>query len=170
MGLGFILGQMVSSEKFQRPKTWVLIGSCLIGLWLILRIWGKFGDLTPYQPGQPWYLFLIMGKTPPALTFLCFNLGISAILMAIFYRFNHLLKKAPFSWIVACGQVSLFYFAAHLVGYGLLGRLIRWFDLPGPNIIKAVLAWLIGLAILIPITLAYRNFRKKYPESILKYL
>lgn len=122
------------------------------------------------QPGQPWYYFLVMGKTPPSLTFLCFNLGIASFLLAGLFQFNMLLKKKPYTWIVICGQVSLFYFAAHIVGYGLMGRVVRWIDLPVPDIVLATFTWLLGLVILMPITIAYRSIRSRHPGSLLRYL
>lgn len=170
MGLGYVLGQRASSERFQQPKTWAIVGGTLWAGWVLLRIWGTFGDLTPLQPGQAWYYFLIMSKTPPSLTFLCFNLGIASFLLAGLFQFNHRLKKWYIYWIVVCGQVSLFYFAAHIIGYGLLGRLVRLLELPVPGVVLAVLTWLLGLAILVPITLAYRKVRSSHPESVLRFL
>ena len=93
MGLGFVVGQKAASERFQRPKTWVFVGLILWVFWLILRVWGSFGDLTPMQSGQPWYYFLMMSKTPPSLTFLCFNLGIAAFILAFLFQFNNCLRR-----------------------------------------------------------------------------
>jgi uncharacterized membrane protein len=170
MGLGFVVGQKATSEWFQRPRTWVFVGFALWLLCFILRVWGKFGDLTPMQPGQSWYYFLIMGKTPPSFSFLSFNLGIASFILAGLFLFNSLLRKKPLSWIVICGQVSLFYFAAHIVGYGLLGRLVRWFELPVPDVVLAILTWFLGLVILVPITIAYRSVRSRHPGSVLRFL
>jgi uncharacterized membrane protein len=170
MGLGFVVGQKASSEWFQRSNTWLFVGIILLVIWFVFRLWGFFGDLTPRQPGQPWYYFLMMSKTPPSLTFLCFNLGIASILLAGLFQFNRFLKKKPYSWIVICGQVSLFYFVAHIVGYGLLGRVVRWIELPVPDIILAIFTWLLGLAILVPITIGYKSLRSRHPGSILRFL
>jgi hypothetical protein len=40
----------------------------------------------------------------------------------------------------------------------------------GPGAVRAVLVWLIGLAILIPLCTWYRSYRRARPDSLLRYL
>jgi len=170
MGFGFLLGQRISSPRFRSASNWFLIGLGLMGLWLVLRLMGGFGDLTHYLADQPWYLFLIMSKTPPSLTYLAFNLGISAFAIGILVKAGPLLERKPFSWVVATGQVSLFFFVLHIVIYGILGRVFRLFALPLPGVAIAIFVWGLGLVLMLPITVKYRDLRKRYPQSLLKYL
>jgi uncharacterized membrane protein len=154
----------------RRPWSWVAISAGLLGLWMALRLAGGFGDLAPYTADQPWYYFLIMGKTPPTLTYLAFNLGLSALLMAFFYAWGEWLERPTLRWLVVCGQVSLFFFVMHLVIYGLLGRVVLALDPPIPALVRAYATWLIGLGVLVPLAHAYRGLRKRNPQSILRYL
>lgn len=170
MGLGLLLGRKINTRRFQSAAYWFGIGFILLTVCLLMRINGGFGDLTPYQSDQPWYFFVIMSKTPPSFTYLLFNLGISALIMGWLVFFGDWLSRKPMVWIVMAGQVALFFFVLHIVVYGILGRIVRLMDMPLPGVVMAVLVWGLGMIALLPLTIIYRNFRKRHPESILKYL
>ena len=172
MGLGFVLGRNIKSPIFHRPGTWVAIGTALLGGWFALRLIGDFGDLTPYAAytNAQWYHWFIMSKTPPSLSYQMFNLGLAALLLGVLSAREQLLQRPPAQWLVTAGQVALFFFVAHIVVYGVLGRVVMTLDLPIPSMVKTYVVWLIGLAILIPIAQSYRSLRKQYPNSLLRYL
>jgi len=169
MWLGYALGTKLSSPFLRRPRGWIAVGGVLLGLWLVLRVLGGYGDPMPYVAGQPWYYFFVMSKAPPSLTYLAFNLGLSMFVFAFLFTLDRL-ASIPFTWLVGFGQASLFFFVIHPAIYRVLSQLILALHLPGPRIAHAYLAWLVGLAFLIPLTLAYRTLRRRYPRSILRYL
>ena len=169
MWLGYALGTRLPSPFFRRPRGWVAVGGALLGLWLVLRVIGGYGDLMPYVAGQPRYYFFVMSKLPPSLTYLTFNLGLSMFVLAFLFTFDRL-ESIPFTWLVGFGQVSLFFFVIHPAIYRVLSQVILALHLPGPRIAHAYLTWLVGLAFLIPLTRAYRTLRRRYPRSILRYL
>jgi hypothetical protein len=148
----------------------VTIGITLLCTWFVLRLIGGFGDLVPFTTNDQWHYFVIMSKTPPSLTYLAFNLGWSALLMAVLYAQSDWLERVPLTWLIKCGQVSLFFFAAHIVVYGLLGRGISMLNLPGPAIVRTYIVWVCGWAILVPLAMAYQSLRRRYPRSPLRYL
>jgi uncharacterized membrane protein len=172
MGLGFVFGQNISAPLLSRWQSWVAIGGGLLGGWLVLRVIGGFGDLTPFVAYDDvrWYHFLIMSKTPPSLSYLTFNLGLASLMLAAFYAWGNLLERFPGQWLVIIGQVSLFFFVAHIVVYGILGRTMSVLGLPLPGMVRAYLAWMIGLLILLPLAQKYRSLRRRHPQSLLRYL
>jgi hypothetical protein len=172
MGLGLVLGRRISSPKLRRAETWIIIGGMLLCGWLVLRLIGGFGDLTPYSAytDAQWYHWLIMNKTPPSLTYLLFNLGLAALILAVFYVWNHGLESPAGQWLVSIGQVSLFFFVAHIVVYGILGRTVMALDLPIPSMIRTFVVWPVGVMMLVPLAQGYRSLRQRYPNSLLRYL
>jgi len=170
MGLGYLLGGQVRIGRLRQPLHWLAMGMGLLGLWLVLRLVGGFGDLTPFAPGQPWYYFLIMSKTPPSLSYLSFNLGISALLLAALLALQDWLEKPALRWLAVCGQVALFFFVLHLVAYGLIGKLITALALPLPGMVRAVGLWAVGLSFLVPLAIGYRRLKVRKPQSVLRYL
>lgn len=170
MGLGLLLGRKINTVVFQKATSWFGIGFAILLSWFLLREAGGFGDLTPYNSDQPWYFFIIMSKTPPSFTYLLFNLGISAFVMGLLVLSGSMLSRKPLLWIVMMGQVALFFFVLHIVVYGIIGRIVRLMEIPLPGVVLAILVWALGIVALLPITIMYRNIRKRHPQSILKYL
>lgn len=170
MWSGYALGALQGSVALRRPRTWLLVGGGLLGLWLILRVGGGFGDLgrfgaVGWSPGH----MLVMSKAPPSLSYFAFNLGWAALLLAAFYRWPGLLERTPLSQLIVVGQVSLFFYVAHLGVYNLVAQLLGLAPTPGPRIVWGYLAWAVGLAALLPLSAGYRRLRKRYPR-VLSYL
>jgi uncharacterized membrane protein len=170
MWLGYALGHFQGRPAMRRPRTWVIVGCALMGLWLGLRLLGGFGDLGPYGAvgGTPPH-FLVMSKAPPSLSYFAFNLGVAALILAAFYAWPHLINGGLLQRLVLVGQVSLFFYVAHIVVYNLVARALELVSLPGPRIIWGYAAWLIGLAVLLPLAAWYRGLRKRHPR-VLRYL
>jgi uncharacterized membrane protein len=165
---GFVLGSLIHQEPWRSPNTWLKLSGGLLVAALVLRAIGGFGDLVPYQSEQAWHYFIILSKTPPALDFFLFNLGLSAGLMSVLCLISPWLDRKPLHWIVVCGQVSLFFFVLHIVVYGLLGRALMALDLPLLSMVRAYGLWIIGLGLIIPLCIWYRQARKSHP--LLRYL
>lgn len=170
IALGCAFGTVVRRAWFRSPRNWVVVGAMLFALFAVLRVWGGFGDLWRYDASLPAYYWIVMNKTPPSLTFLLFNLSIAAWVYALFLSRQAWLQRLPFTWLVTMGQVALFAFVVHLVIYGMLGRMAGLLPAAGPGAVRAVLVWLIGLAILIPLCTWYRSYRRARPDSLLRYL
>jgi uncharacterized membrane protein len=168
--LGFVLGQYVHLPTFRRPRIWLVMGAGLLVIWFIVRATNVLNEPTPFVADQEWLWFFIMSKTPPSLTFLTFNLGLSALMLAALYLVNDWLQRPPGRWLIICGQASLFFFVAHIVVYGPMTSLAMALHLPGPPIIYTFIIWFIGLAILIPLAYYYRQVRRRNPRSFLRYL
>jgi len=168
--LGYALGHLQSRPAMQRPRTWIMAGIGLLSLWLGLRLAGGFGDLGPFGAvGSSPVHILVMSKAPPSLTYFAFNLGLAALMLAGLYAWPRLTSEGPLRWMVLVGQVSLFFYVMHLVVYNLLAQVLGLVSLPGPRIVWGYAAWLIGLAILVPLGRWYREIRKRYPR-VLGYL
>ncbi len=168
--LGYALGHLQHRPAMRRPRTWVMAGIGLLGLWLGLRLAGGFGDLGPFGAvGSSPAHILVMSKAPPSLTYFAFNLGLAALILAGLYAWPRLTSEGPLRWMVLVGQVSLFFYVMHLIVYNLLAQVLGLVSLPGPRIVWGYAAWLIGLAILVPLGRWYREIRKRYPR-VLGYL
>ncbi len=171
MWLGFWLGRRQGLPQLQRPLTWVAIAGGLLGLWLLLRLLGGYGDLGHFgQVGSSWVHFLVMSKAPPSLSYLAFNLGIAALILAAFHARVAWLERFPGQWLVMVGQVSLFFYVAHIIVYNLVAQVLLQMPLPGPRIIWGYVAWLLGMGVLLLLGYHYRKLRKRHPQSFLRYL
>jgi len=167
---GFVVGHAVRSPVMRRARAWISLAAALFGVWFVLRLMGGFGDTAPYATGDAWYTFFIMSKAPASLTFLAFNLGLSALLMSVLVAHTARLESGAGRWLAVFGQVSLFFFVFHLGVYHVLGQLALDLSLPIPPIARIYLVWAIGLVIVAPVVYTYRRLRRQHPNSILRYL
>ena len=166
MGLGCACGLWTGTKSKRITKFFLTYGLLLILGWLMLRLGGGYGNLTPYQGGD-WRDFMLMSKYPPSLVFLMWNLGCMAIAMA---GHNYLKTKLHFTrfWrvIVLFGQTPLFFYLVHLHVY----RMLSLTPLLTGSLARGYLAWLIGLAVMIPLCAGYRSLKRKHPNSVLQYV
>ncbi|MFV9505136.1 MAG: acyltransferase family protein [Oscillochloridaceae bacterium umkhey_bin13] len=170
MWLGYALGQQQAKPTMRQPRTWLMVGLGLLGLWLGLRLVGGFGDLGPFgQVGSSPAHFLVMSKAPPSLSYFAFNLGLAALVLAGLYAWPQFNQTRPMRGLVLIGQVSLFVYVTHLIVYNPVAQLFSLISLPGPRIVWGYTAWLVGLAVLVPLAGWYRGMRKRYPK-VLSYL
>ena len=171
MWLGFVLGRNLGQPVLRQPRTWIVIGGGLLLIWLALRLIGGYGDLGSYRAGDSLPHFLVMSKAPPSLSYLAFKLGIAALIFAALIAFPTLVDAGLLRLLTLIGQTSLFFYVMHIVIYHVLARCFFLFDPPElPGIVYGYAVWALGMAALIPLCERYRALRKRYPESVLRYL
>lgn len=171
MWLGFVLGRNLSQPMLRQPRTWMGIGAGLLALWLALRLIGGYGDLGAYRAGDPLPQFLMMSKAPPSLSYLTFKLGIAALIYAALLAFPAMVETGPLRVLTLIGQTSLFFYVMHIVVYHLLAQAFFAIDAPAlPGIVYGYALWALGMLALVPLCGRYRALRKRYPESVLRYL
>jgi uncharacterized membrane protein len=166
MGLGCACGLWVGAKAERITRFFLALGLSLLVGWLAVRLARGYGNLTPYQGGD-WRDFMLMSKYPPSLAFLMWNLGGMAIAIA---AYNYLERKLPFKrfWgvITLFGETPLFFYVVHLLLYKSLGLV----PLLRGSLASAYLAWLIGLAVMIPLCAGYRSLKRRYPRTVLQYV
>jgi len=166
MGLGSACGFWIGLEKKKITKFFLSLGFLLLLGWLVLRLIGDYGNLTPYQGGD-WRDFMLMSKYPPSLVFLMWNLGGMAIVIAAHnYLETKLYSKRFWNIIVLFGQTPLFFYLVHLYVY----RTLSMIPLLTNSLARGYLAWLIGLGVMVPLCTGYRSLKRKHPDSILQYV
>jgi uncharacterized membrane protein len=166
MGLGCGLGFLVAAKPERTARLFLFLGALLLALWLSMRLLGGYGNLTPYQGGD-WRDFLLMSKYPPSLTFLSWTLGGMALAIAAHHRFADRLRPT-WLWgqVTLFGQTPLFFYVVHLMVYKALGLL----PFLRGSLAAGYLAWLVGLAVMVPLCYGYRALKRRHPQSMLQYV
>jgi uncharacterized membrane protein len=166
MGLGCACGYWIGSAPRRTTKFFLSMGVLLLSLWVLVRIVGGYGNLTPYQGGD-WRDFLLMSKYPPSLTFLMWNLGGMALAIAGHNYFEKTLRSNRLWGVVTLfGGTALFFYVVHL----LLCKLLSLIPPLHGSLTAGYLAWLVGLGIMIPLCVGYRALKRRYPQSVLQYV
>ncbi|MHA1940950.1 MAG: DUF1624 domain-containing protein [Candidatus Hodarchaeales archaeon] len=184
MGLGIVLGRWIlkqqdfpnSSEKIS--KTLFKIGSSSLLTFFIVRtiqgfpttyfpIWQETGVLIKNAFTFQTYFF--MSKYPPSIVFLLWTLGGMCLALAAgFYLQENKLYQKFSDPIRVFGMTALYFYCVHLMLYSVIPKLLNLSK--GFSIQITLIVWVIGLLILYPSCLEFLKLKKKYPNSVLKYI
>ncbi len=154
-GLGILLGRWAGSvPEDLSGKALVAAGILLTGF-VILRVFGGFGNFHPPQAG--WIGFLNVTKYPPSLTYFLLTLGVNALLLSLFTRWG----GQGLAWLTVFGRSPFFFYVLHLYLYGLMG----WIVPAGVSQAQMLFFWLAGLALLYPLCRWYGRFKTAKPVT-----
>ncbi len=166
MGLGCACGSWVATRPERTTRFFLSLGGLLLTGWLVLRLAGGYGNLTPYQGGD-WRDFMLMSKYPPSLAFLTWTLsGMGIAIAAHNYLESRLGFKRFWGVITLFGQTPLFFYIVHLLVYKSLALVL---PLRG-SLASGYLAWVIGLGVMVLLCAGFRSLKRRYPRSVLQYV
>ncbi|MFX1421984.1 MAG: heparan-alpha-glucosaminide N-acetyltransferase domain-containing protein [Promethearchaeota archaeon] len=186
MGLGVVFGRwLVQIQKKQLPdsnkyiaKRLLQIGLLSISGFFILRfvqgkptsyfpIWLRDGVLI--KNAFSIQNFFFMSKYPPDTVFLLWTLGgmCLALALAFYYQDRQDFQKLV-NPIIVFGTAALFFYCAHLIVYGIVPFTLGFEKSFSLQI--TILVWILGLLILYPVCIEFRNLKKRYPDSFLRYI
>lgn len=115
MLIGYVFGSLYkpSFGAERRKKILLVAGSCLIALFILLRLPNGYGDPAPWSTQRNWahtlLSFLNASKYPPSLLYLCMTLGPAIIVLALTEKVQTALTKI----FKVYGNVPFFYYVLH---------------------------------------------------------
>jgi uncharacterized membrane protein len=172
MAIGFAMAPDFK-PTVRKPRFFIILGSVLISLFILLRWTSFYGDPQPWRPASSWLVgllsFINCEKYPPSLQFLLMTLGPTFLLYP-------LIKLIPV-WLAnvlqVFGRVPLFVYVIHLPllhSAALLQAMVMgpshdWLvggfplfakpDHYGLQLLEIYFAFFVALLILYPICQAY---------------
>ena len=166
LGLGCACGLWIGDNPEKITKFFLYLGIILLVAWLLLRLGGGYGNLTPYQGGD-WRDFMLMSKYPPSLVFLFWNLGGMAIAIAVYNSLRKNMRFKQLSGVVTLfGQTPLFFYVVHLMLY----KMLSWIPFMRGSLAIGYITWLIGLVLMALLCYGFRCLKKDNPQSVLQYV
>ena len=187
MAVGYAFGGWLLLSPPERRRRLVLAGAAGVGLFVLLRATGLYGDPRPWAPQSPGnnslYSFLSCAKYPPSLCYLLMTLG-PALLLVAWWDIRHPAWTAP---LVTFGRVPMFFYLLHLPllhGLSLAVSLVTWgraewlFGFPGATapagvgtgLVGVYLAWLAALALLHLACRWFEVLKRRRKDAWLAYL
>jgi uncharacterized membrane protein len=116
MMLGYCFGKLYGNtiDPLWRRKVLLLLGSCLVVLFIILRLSKGYGDPVPMsqQPRGSFFTFLSflnVNKYPPSLAFLSMTIGPAMIVLALLENVQNKIT----GFFRTYGRVPMFYYILH---------------------------------------------------------
>jgi uncharacterized membrane protein len=159
-GLGLLFGELLKRNSPLAGRIADRTGLAFLVLFIIIRAMGGFGNLNEVPEG--WMGFLNVTKYPPSLAFLTVTLGMNLLLIGMWRRAEPYLRSR-YQPLPVFGRAALFFYLVHLWVYCLLGLFFR----TGSGLATMVGLWLLGLAILYPISRRYNVFKGGKPAASL---
>ena len=168
--LGVWVGRRMGRGALPGARDALAAAAVLFAVWLLSR-WSTFGTFSPYSIHDGWRGWLIMSKGPPGLDYLSFNLGLGMLAAALMLALEPLLKTSALGVFITLGRASLFLYFAHLLVYRAIGWGFERLPLGGvAPTMRYVLAFMIGMALLVPMARWYRRQKERRSDSVLQYL
>jgi uncharacterized membrane protein len=115
MALGFCFGRVMVQPEALRRRLCFRIGLGALGLFVLLRLSGLYGEPTAWVHdqglGRALLSFLDCSKYPPSLCYLLMTLGPAIAVLPLLERG----RGAALDFLAVLGRVPLFYYLAHIV-------------------------------------------------------
>jgi uncharacterized membrane protein len=187
---GYGFGEVIRLEPARRRAVMLVTGLGLIAAFVVLRIWGVYGEPNPWTTQRTPLLtalaFLNCTKYPPSLLFLLMTLGPALVALAWFDRVG---ASGPVRQaLVTLGRVPLFFFLlqwyvihplAILTGM-VRGLPVAWlfsesFPAGQPSgwplgLPWIYAAWAVTLVLLYPPCRWFAGVKRRHPGGWLSYL
>jgi uncharacterized membrane protein len=157
--------------SLQAEKLLLLSGMTALLVWAYVRSGNGYGNMGLLREDSTILQWLHMSKYPPAFVFSCMELGLMALLLVAFMRFERRLTKPvrPGNPLLVFGQTALFFYVLHFLILG--GSAIA---LTGGIMLRGLtetyVAAAVTLALLYPICIGFRSLKRKHPKSFLQYI
>ena len=152
-------------------KLLLFSGLTALLFWAYLRSANGYGNMGLLRDDTTIVQWLHMSKYPPALVYSLMELGLMALCLVFFMRFERRQAGRVNRWnpLLVFGQTALFFYMLHFILLG--GAAIA---LTGGMMLRGLtetyLATASVLVLLYPVCLGFRALKRKYPKSVLQYI
>jgi len=177
MLLGWAFGRYLLDQpandygRLQAEKLLLLSGLSSLLLWAFVRSRNAYGNMGLLRDDTSIVQWLHMSKYPPALVYSLMELGLMALCLVVFLRYErlHRGKIRPGNPLLVFGQTALFFYMLHFIllggsAYAITGGIML------RGLEETYLATAVALIVLYPACLGFRALKRKYPQSFLQYI
>jgi uncharacterized membrane protein len=155
----------------QTEKMLLFSGLSALLVSLFLRRANGYGNMGLLRDDASLTQWLHMSKYPPALVYSLFELGLMALLLVVFLRYERRMRGEPWrrNPILVFGQTALFFYVVHFLVLGgsaiaITGGMMQ------RGLVETYLAAGTTLVVLYPVCLGFRALKRRHPNSILQYI
>ncbi|MDE2728311.1 MAG: heparan-alpha-glucosaminide N-acetyltransferase domain-containing protein, partial [Gemmatimonadota bacterium] len=156
---GSTIGASAGAPRSPMPieRLLVIAGLLALGLFVLFRAWNGYGNMLLLREDFSLVQWLYVSKYPPSLTFALLELGLMALILSGFFRYQRNLKnpirnRNP---LLVFGQTAFFFYLIHMHILIFSGLALGMFMQQGLG--AAYLAALGVLILLYPVCLWFRR-------------
>lgn len=147
-----------------------IMGLVALGLFVAFRAWNGYGNMMLLREDFSLMQWLYVNKYPPSLTFALLELGLMAVILAGFFRYQRSMKGPVRTWnpLLVFGQTAFFFYLIHM--HILMFSALAMGMFMNQGVGAAYLAAPAVLILLYPLCLWFRRFKARRPRSWVRYI
>jgi uncharacterized membrane protein len=176
MMLGWGFGRMLTAYQAHPDSAWhpekvlLVAGGIGLSVFAVLRGLNSYGNMWLLREDHSLVQWLHVSKYPPSITFTALELGLMALCLYVFFRYQRTLTGAPRAWnpLMVFGQTALFFYIFHMHILGLAGFLTGTagqLGLPGTYLFTLGI-----LALMYPLCVRFRRYKAANPHKWVRYI
>ena len=148
----------------------LIAGMLALGLFVLFRAWNGYGNMLLLREDFSLVQWLYVNKYPPSLTFALLELGLMALVLWGFFRYQRTMKGPARAWnpLLVFGQTAFFFYLIHM--HILIFSALAMGMFMNQGVGAAYLAALAVLVLLYPVCLWFRRFKARRPRSWVRYI
>ena len=174
MILGWVFGQYLvrylagASGIISPVRLLIITAFTCFALFIALRWFNAYGNMELIRESDHWIHWLFVSKYPPSFTFIALELGLLAFFLAGFMLLERRFTPTANGPLLVFGQTALFFYILHRI---ILDGSAALFDLHGfGGLTETYIISVVVLLILYPTCIWYRDYKRKHPESWVRYI
>ncbi len=158
-------------SKQETEKILLFAGLSGVLVSLFLRRANRYGNMGLLRDDASLVQWLHMSKYPPALVYSLLELGLMALALVLFLRYERRMRGTPWrrNPLLVFGQTALFFYILHFFVLGGSALLITG-GMMQRGLAETYLAAGATLVFLYPVCLGFRALNRRYPTSIFQYI
>jgi uncharacterized membrane protein len=159
------------AARQETEKMLLFAGLSAVLVSLFIRRANVYGNMGLLRDDASLVQWLHMSKYPPALVYSLLELGLMALCLVLFLRYERRMQGAPRpnNPLLVLGQTALFFYMLHFILLGgsalaLTGGMMQ------RGLLETYLAAGTTLVVLYPVCRGFRALKRRHPTSILQYV
>jgi uncharacterized membrane protein len=170
MIFGWVFGRWLLSGGEGRAGPVGLWGGALLGLFVVVRGFDRYGNWGLHRDSGALLQWLHVAKYPPSLAYVCLELGLGLILLALFIRLENSGRSfgllTPLSLF---GSTAFFYYLLHVHVMSAF-QAVTQIDRHSDGLAKTWIGAGVTLATLAPLCWLYRRYKAAHPNGWARYI
>jgi uncharacterized membrane protein len=173
MMAGFVLGRFLIETRGRahsaHTRSFALIGLALLALFALVRGVDGYGNWGLYRDSLLPLQWLHVAKYPPSLSYTALELGLTFLLLALFFRLEDTRRSSLLQPFLIFGSTAFFYYLLHVHLLALFELVFR-LDRSSGGLVKTYAAALAVLLALYPLCTRYRRYKAARPDGWTRYI
>ena len=170
---GWVLGRWILETRershLSRARTLALIGAGLLVVFAVVRGVDGYGNWGLYRDSLAPLQWLHVAKYPPSLSYSALELGLTFLLLALFFVLDDKAERPALQPLGVLGSTAFFYYLwhAHIL------NAVAFFshaDRNAHGLLKTYIAAALVLVLLYPACVRYRRYKQAHPNSWTRYI